>query len=779
MSYPIQFGKYLLLERIAVGGMAEVFKAKAFGVEGFERILAIKRILPNMADDDEFINMFVDEARIAVQFSHANIVQIYELGKYENQYYIAMEYVSGRDLRQILDNYRKRKEVLPLPVASFLVSKICDGLDYAHRKSDPSGKALHLIHRDVSPQNILVSYEGAVKITDFGIAKAEDRASKTQAGVLKGKFGYMSPEQVRGLEIDHRSDIFAVGILMYEMLTNKRLFLGDSDFSTLEKVRNAEVTPPSQHNPDIPAELERIMLKALAKERDERYQWCAELHDDLQQFLIEDNTIFNAKRLAAFLAHEYADDIKAEMHKMEEYMRMPPPSSPEALAAVQEAQAAPMRTDPGEHQGEKTMIFESGFADDSGPDRGRGEAATGELEAIEPAPRRPSPGRGSPNRGAQARAGQRASPARSSQPRVDASSQRHVGALLIAGAAFVSLLILLIFVLAGGGVGTIVVTSTPVPADIFLDGEPLGATPVTRTDVPVGGHVLVAQAPGYPEQAYTFELDSARPAHIAVTLQRAVTTPTFDAVIEVVTDPPGASVRIGGLPKGVTPLTIADQDPTRPVILEIAKDGFQTEMRTVTFDTGQNRQSVRLPLRRVAASDGRGRVSINSNPPGATVYIGRQVKGETPLDVGDLDVGTPHEVEVMKDGFRPYKEVVQFAGESSITLQAELEPFDKKPRKERKDKPREKEDKREKPRAKGGACSGSTGKMGVMPIGVPDCKVTVGGVDLGVAPFFKKPSPSGRCEVEVTCPGGKQYATVRTIRAGEEEKIIIKDGDWE
>ncbi|MBI3178814.1 MAG: serine/threonine protein kinase, partial [Deltaproteobacteria bacterium] len=369
--------------------MAEVFKAKAFGVEGFERILAIKRILPNMADDDEFINMFVDEARIAVQFSHANIVQIYELGKYENQYYIAMEYVSGRDLRQILDNYRKKKEVLPLPVAAFLVSKICDGLDYAHRKSDPTGKALNLIHRDVSPQNILVSYEGAVKITDFGIAKAEDRASKTQAGVLKGKFGYMSPEQVRGLEIDHRSDIFAVGILVYEMLTNKRLFLGDSDFSTLEKVRNAEVTPPSQHNPTIPAELERIMLKALAKERDERYQWCAELHDDLQQFLIEDNTIFNAKRLAEFLSREYADDIKGEMQKMEEYMRMPPPSSPEALAAAQEARAAPVRTDPGEHHGEKTMIFESGFGDESSPGRGGDEAATGELKAIEPAPRRP------------------------------------------------------------------------------------------------------------------------------------------------------------------------------------------------------------------------------------------------------------------------------------------------------------------------------------------------------------------------------------------------------
>ena len=270
MAAPITFGKYLLLDRINVGGMAEVFKAKTFGIEGFERIIAIKRILPNMADDEEFINMFVDEARIAVQLSHANIVQIYELGKIENQYYIAMEYVSGKDLRQILDRYRKKEKTLPVPAAAYITSKLCEGLDYAHRKSDPTGRPLNVIHRDVSPQNILVSFEGAVKITDFGIAKAEDRASKTQAGVLKGKFGYMSPEQVRGLEIDHRSDIFAVGILLYEMVTGKRLFIGESDFSTLERVRKAEVIPPSEHNPDLPPEFEQLVMRTLARERDER-----------------------------------------------------------------------------------------------------------------------------------------------------------------------------------------------------------------------------------------------------------------------------------------------------------------------------------------------------------------------------------------------------------------------------------------------------------------------------------------------------------------------------
>jgi serine/threonine protein kinase len=230
MKKPLLFGKYLLLERINVGGMAEVFIAKAFGVEGFERILAIKKILPTMAEDEEFITMFIDEARISVQLNHANVVHIHELGKHDETFYIAMEYVAGRDLRTILERYRRHKEIMPTAQAVFIASKICEGLDYAHRRKDARGQDLDIIHRDVSPQNILISYEGEVKIIDFGIAKAANRSQKTQAGILKGKFGYMSPEQVRGLPIDRRADVFAVGVILYEMLTGEKLFVGESDF---------------------------------------------------------------------------------------------------------------------------------------------------------------------------------------------------------------------------------------------------------------------------------------------------------------------------------------------------------------------------------------------------------------------------------------------------------------------------------------------------------------------------------------------------------------------
>jgi serine/threonine protein kinase len=193
-SYPVQFGKYLLLDRINVGGMAEVFRAKTFGVEGFERILAIKRILPSLIDDADFVRMFIDEARIAVQLAHPNIAQIYELGKHGASYYIAMEYLPSRDLRLILDNLNASGQLMSIQQAAFITSRVCEGLDYAHRRRDPSGQPMNIIHRDVSPQNILITYEGVVKVIDFGIAKAANRASQTQAGVLKGKFGYMSPE---------------------------------------------------------------------------------------------------------------------------------------------------------------------------------------------------------------------------------------------------------------------------------------------------------------------------------------------------------------------------------------------------------------------------------------------------------------------------------------------------------------------------------------------------------------------------------------------------------
>jgi serine/threonine protein kinase len=319
---PVRFGKYLLLERISVGGMAEVFQAKSFGVEGFEKIIAIKRILPSMAEDGDFIQMFIDEAKIAGQLSHANICQIYELGKIGESHFIAMEYIWGKDLLQIQNRLRKLRQKMPVPMICFIASKVCEGLDYAHRKKDANGRPLHIIHRDVSPQNVLVSYEGEVKLIDFGIAKAAIRSSRTQAGVLKGKFGYMSPEQVRGLPLDRRSDLFAIGTLLYESLTGERLFANDSDFSTLEKVRNAEVDPPSRLNPKIPPELERIVMKALARNVEDRYQWANELQDDLHQLLVKMGTPYSPKQLSSWMKEAFESELGKERQQLDYYKKL-------------------------------------------------------------------------------------------------------------------------------------------------------------------------------------------------------------------------------------------------------------------------------------------------------------------------------------------------------------------------------------------------------------------------------------------------------------------------
>ena len=285
-SGPDRFGQYEILERIAAGGMAELYKAKRTGVEGFQKIVAIKKILPHLADDEAFVTMFADEAKLAAQLNHPNIIHIYDLGKIQaGGYFIAMEYVDGRDLRAIQQSGRDLGVPLPVPLAVYVASKVASALDYAHRRRDADGHELNIVHRDVSPQNILISYEGDIKLCDFGIAKAASKASKTQSGALKGKIQYMSPEQAWGKPIDRRSDLFSLGVVLHELLTGERLFGGDTDINVLEKVRSAEVAAPSLANPEVPQNLDAVVLKALAKEPDDRYANASDFLRDLDSVL--------------------------------------------------------------------------------------------------------------------------------------------------------------------------------------------------------------------------------------------------------------------------------------------------------------------------------------------------------------------------------------------------------------------------------------------------------------------------------------------------------------
>lgn len=275
------FGQYVLLEKVATGGMAELFRAKKIGIEGFEQVLAVKRILPHLSSDEEFVNMFIAEAKLAAQLTHKNIAQIYDFGKIEQSYFISMEYIRGKDLKAILKKVSLERRKLPVGIAVFIAKEVAAALSYAHIQKDSAGNDLNIIHRDISPQNILVSYEGEVKIIDFGIAKAIAH-SKTTTGMLKGKLSYMSPEQAWGKPVDHRSDIFSLGVVLYEMLTGRKLFQGDSEVGTLEMLRKAKIEPlPSAVNMDLPSGLEAKVLKALAREASERYQNASDMELDL------------------------------------------------------------------------------------------------------------------------------------------------------------------------------------------------------------------------------------------------------------------------------------------------------------------------------------------------------------------------------------------------------------------------------------------------------------------------------------------------------------------
>ena len=305
-----EYGNYLLLEKVATGGMAELFKAKRRGVQGFQKIVAIKRILPHLVENEEFVTMFIDEAKLAAQLNHPNIAQIYDLGKIEDTFYIAMEYVEGHDLRKILKKCKEKGCYIPEPIVLFVASKVLSALDYAHRKKGLDNKDLHIVHRDISPQNIILSLEGDVKLVDFGIAKAATKASQTQAGALKGKLLYMSPEQAWGEAVDKRSDLFSLGSVMYEALTGKKCFLADSEINILEKVRNVDYVPIREVNPRVSEKTARIIEKALTKDKKKRYQSAKEMEQDILDVLNSLPYTVNERTVAEFINALYKDDLK-------------------------------------------------------------------------------------------------------------------------------------------------------------------------------------------------------------------------------------------------------------------------------------------------------------------------------------------------------------------------------------------------------------------------------------------------------------------------------------
>lgn len=308
------FGKYQILERIATGGMAEIYKARLEGIGGFQRTFAIKRILPHLSANNEYVAMLVDEAKVAGLLSHANIVQILDLGQVDGMWYIAMEYVNGYDLGGVLKRARERRLLLPVPHCCFLAIELLKGLEYAHQRQVMRGGRpvpLNIIHRDVSPPNILLSRQGEVKLTDFGIARASLKAMETQAGVIKGRFDYMSPEQAAGSkDLDQRSDLFSAGVVLYEALCGEHPFRTDSELTTLERVRDGKYKPVSEANPDVPPTLEAIVDRALRVDRRERFPTATAFKEALDKFFHESGFLFTHATLATYLKSLFPEHAK-------------------------------------------------------------------------------------------------------------------------------------------------------------------------------------------------------------------------------------------------------------------------------------------------------------------------------------------------------------------------------------------------------------------------------------------------------------------------------------
>jgi serine/threonine-protein kinase len=378
--------RYTITERLDHGGMAEVFRGVAESMEGFKKAVAIKRVLPNLTKNQKFVSMFLDEARLSLFLQHANIVQVFDISKTpDNAYFLVMEYVDGCNLKALIERHKQKGKRIDVGHSVYLMIECCKALQYAHSLDHPeTNEPLGIVHRDISPPNILLSKNGEIKLVDFGLAKANSQIESTDPGVVKGKFSYLSPEAASGREVDHRADIFAVGIILWELFTGRRLFYGETDYQTVELVRQARVPSIAALNPEIDTEIEQVVRKALAREPDDRYHNAADLGDALAQFLFSRRMKVTARDIAALVR-----DTQVEM--MRKRSAEPKDSLIDALILDEMQKMTSLVDGSGSPQtptSEGSMSLDpSAFVDTS--------AWVSELEltTAQQAPRRPNPAR--------------------------------------------------------------------------------------------------------------------------------------------------------------------------------------------------------------------------------------------------------------------------------------------------------------------------------------------------------------------------------------------------
>ncbi len=513
-----RLGKYVLLALIGHGGMGEIFLAKRPGPAGFEKLLVIKRILPNLVRNPEFVEMFLDEARVAARLNHPNVVQVHEVGKEDGHYYMAMDYVDGQSLSRVVrESIRKNRFPQPEFFAR-VMSYTLEGLHHAHSLADHTGQALNIVHRDVSPQNIMITYDGGVKLLDFGIAKARTRIVQTQTGAIKGKYSYMSPEQCWGKPLDARSDVFAAGIILYEVCTGRRLFKSDSDLATMKKITEEPVPLPRSVNPHLPPTLEAVILKALEKDPDQRYQSAEAFRNDLEEFLSSRTSRLGSVELGRFMKEIFADQIATQRRSIQEVLAG---TAHLDTPLVDEDESSSVRFQPDDGQT---------AAVGSGKRRAR-SSGSGQ-------PRRRTPSvPGAPIGGGNVilDGGSTLSVAVGEQTAGRATSDRRSAGPAVA---------LILGLLVAGGLGFYLWRTSVETGPGPTATTPSAAPKLAASAGAAGGESkAVAQLPATPAPAPS---PAARPA------------PEAKASLEVHTDPPGAAIFVDGTDTGLrTPATVA------------------------------------------------------------------------------------------------------------------------------------------------------------------------------------------------------------------------------
>lgn len=609
---PAQFGKYTLIRRLAVGGMAELYLALQRSVAGFEKLIVVKRVLPHLVTDESFIQMLLAEARIAATLNHPNIAHVYDVGEVDGQYYIAMEHVHGEDLRSLVRQMKSKGATsFPLENALAIVLGCCAGLAYAHEKRDLDGEPMGIVHRDVSPQNVVVTFTGDVKLVDFGIALvSSSEVEDTEGGQIKGKVPYMSPEQAKGDELDSRSDIFSLGIMLFELTTGRRLFRSKSEMETLRRIVEEEYPKPRELNPSLSPRLEEIILRSLEKDRDLRYGSAREMQADLEDYIRSEQLKVSSLSLGEWMQKLFEEKLEAQKRLLQEGRQ---------LADI--------------------------LADQAGVDDREGSLSGGSR-------------------------GSRVRPKSASRARWLLLA----AVLLAAGVAGAFFALIPEPEPPAAPVGTIAVFSTPPGAAIWIDGDRRPErTPAELTDLPIGASYNVKLThDGF--ASYTERVDLTAPdtrRELTVTLEQP--TASDFAVVRVRTMPPGAQVLLDGRDTGqVTPATIPEVTPGERHTLALALEGFTTRTERLSLERGQVAE-LSFELTRTPLGPNEALLRVVTDPPTARVRIdGVWHEAGSPYEF--RIPARRYRVTVSQDEFLSEERQITVRGGETLDLEVELRP---------------------------------------------------------------------------------------------------------